>query len=279
MSIVLRAMTVADREAGFALTQQLGWAHRREDWEQLIALGDGVVAEEQGNYLGGAIGWRWGAHAATIGLVIVDRSARGRGIGQQLMRALLEKYPGCSVRLHATDMGQPLYEKLGFTPCGRIWQHQTPALKIAPPVALPPGLSLRAATPQDSAALNALDYQANGMQRDRLMHLLLGQAVVLEDAAHRLQGFASLRRFGHGFTLGPVIARDLAGAKALMAQSLQDLQGQFVRIDTPSPALAAWADSLGLQQVDAPAAMVHGTPRQAAAEGVQTFALVSPALG
>lgn len=56
MNSILRAMTLADAEAGYRLTQQLGWAHRREDWQQLIALGEGVVVEAQGDYLGGAIG-------------------------------------------------------------------------------------------------------------------------------------------------------------------------------------------------------------------------------
>lgn len=279
MSIQIRAMTPADSAAGLALTRQLGWPHRLEDWQQLIALGEGVVAEEQGQHLGGALGWRWGEHAATIGLVIVAESARGRGVGQQLMRALLAAFPGCRVLLHATPLGRPVYEKLGFRVCGRVWQHQVRALPAAPPVEVPAGLQLRAATPQDSAVLNALDYRASGMQRDRLLQTLLSETVVLTDRTGTVTGFASVRRFGHGYTIGPLVAADRAAAQALMAHRMQRLQGQFVRIDTPDAALAAWAQQQGLPQVDDPVVMVHGTPWQAAAGDARTWLLVSPALG
>lgn len=279
MNTILRAMTPADAEAGYRLTQQLGWAHRREDWQQLIALGEGVVVEAQGDYLGGAIGWRWGADAATIGLVIVSEQARGRGIGRQVMQAMLEKFSDCNVRLHATDMGQVLYEKLGFQACNRVPQHQTRALAQQPSVIVPDGLMLRPAVEADAAAIDALDYQANGLRRARLHQQLRAQSVVLQDTQGKLQGFASRRRFGHGWTIGPVIADDVAAAQALVSQLMQDLAQQFVRLDTPDAQLSAWLLSLGLAQVDAPFAMVYGTPWRAAANGPQTFALVSPALG
>lgn len=124
MSITLRAMTADDIEPSFAITQRLEMATPpREDWSQAIMLGEGVVAEENGDYLGCAIGWRWGERAATIGLVVVNEQFRGRGVGKQLMLALLEKFPGYNVRLHATEMGKGLYAKLGFNATGYIQQH------------------------------------------------------------------------------------------------------------------------------------------------------------
>ena len=277
MSMTLRDITAADAAAGHALTQQAGWPHRPEDWQQLIALGEGVVMEEAGRLSGCALGWRWGSSAATIGLVVVDQQARGRGIGRKLMQALITRFAGCTLRLHATEMGKGLYAQLGFRECGQVWQYQTAALAAPPAIALPPALSLEPACSAACAELCTSDWQATGLQRARLLQQLLPGSVLARDA-QGIQGFASLRRFGRGWTIGPVIARDGSVAQALVATLLQTLTGQFVRLDTPDAGLAEWLATLGLQQVDAPHIMVHGTPWRPTEE-MHCFALVSPALG
>lgn len=277
MSITLRAITPADADKGYALTQQAGWPHRPEDWLQLIQLGEGVVAEQAGHVIGSAMGWRWGADSATVGLVVVDPRMRGGGIGRQLMQALIAHFAGCTLRLHATEMGAGLYQQLGFMPCGHAWQYQIGKLAAAPLLPLPPHLILARADATMGAILCDLDFQANGMQRARLLLPLMPHTIVLRDG-DRIQGFASRRRFGRGWTIGPVIAPDSATAKLLVAALMQDLQGKFVRLDTADPALAAWLATLGLQHVDSPLIMVRGTPWKPT-ERVRALALVSPALG
>ncbi|MDE1186023.1 MAG: GNAT family N-acetyltransferase [Pantoea sp.] len=281
MSITLRAMTADDIEQGFAMTQHLKWPHRREDWLQAQQLGEGVVAEEDGAYLGSAIGWRWGEQSATIGLVIVNDQFQGRGVGKQLMLALLEKFPGCNVRLHATEMGKGLYAKLGFNVTGHIQQHQTRALAAVPQVAIPTGMTLRNANPADADLLTELDHQAHGMWRPRLLNQLItnSQTVMLQDAQQRIHGFASLRRFGHGWAIGPVIAQSLPVAQALVAALMQGLGGEFVRIDTDgAQPLAAWLVTLGLDQVDAPTTMIRGTPWSPQVGEMQAFGLMTQAM-
>lgn len=281
MSIIIRTMTAADLNACYSMTQHLKWPHRPEDWQQALALGEGIVAEDQGELVGSAIGWRWGEHYATLGLVIVSDAHQGRGIGKQLMLGLLEKYPGYNVRLHATEMGKGLYEKLGFRSYGHIQQHQTRALASVPPVMLPQGISIHPAGVEDAAQLTALDHQAHGLLRPALIDQLLSSATVQvarqEDGSVR--GFAALRRFGHGWAIGPVIAADLASAQALVASLMQGLQGEFVRIDTDgSLTLGEWLNTLGLVQVDAPVLMVKGTPWTAQADGMQPFGLMTQAM-
>ena len=280
MSITLRPMHAGDIEQTFALTQRLKWPHRREEWQQALELGEGVVAQEQGQVIGSAIAWRWGDEYATIGLVIVDNQQQGRGIGKQLMLALLETLNGYNVRLHATEMGKGLYEKLGFVATGQIKQLQTRALAAAPPVALPTGVQLRRAAPQDAQTLACLDRQAHGMWRPALITALINENTqLLQDRQGNIQGFASLRRFGHGWAIGPIIARDLAGAQALIAALMQQLQGEFVRIDVDAALpLAAWLQSLGLDEVDAPTTMVRGTPWQPEPAGMQAFGLMTQAM-
>ncbi|MEB5705585.1 GNAT family N-acetyltransferase [Pantoea anthophila] len=279
MSLTLRAMTPDDIEQCYRMTQALKWPHRREDWQLALQLGEGTVIEEQGRVIGSAVLWRWGEHAATLGLVIVDNQQQGRGFGKQLMLAQLEKVPDGNVRLHATEMGKGLYEKLGFVSSGEIRQHQTRALASLPDVVIPAGLHLRPATPADHAALVKLDQQAHGMHRPALFDHLLGdcETLLLQDDQQQIQGFASLRRFGHGWAIGPVIAAELPVAQALVATLMQPLQGQFLRIDTDaSLPLASWLNTLGLDQVDAPTTMVRGTPWTP--QGMQAFGLMTQAM-
>jgi len=280
--IRLRAMTPRDIDSGVALTQQLHWPHRREDWQQALTFGAGTVAEHQGDYAGSALGFRWGEQAATIGLVIVSPRWQGQGIGKQLMLALLEQFPDYRLRLHATESGKPLYQKLGFAVTGQILQHQTRALAAVPALTVPAGFTLRHALPAEAQPLTAFDHQAHGLWRPALItHLIAAaQTRILLDAQQRVQGFASLRRFGHGWSIGPVIALNLLSAQTLIAALMQTLRGEFVRIDTDAALpLAPWLKTLGLEQVDAPTIMVRGTPWMPQPGAMLAYGLMTQAMG
>lgn len=122
-------------------------------------------------------------------------------------------------------------------------------------------MTLRTATPADAGRLAELDQQANGMWRPWPIDTLIAdaQTVILQDARQVFYGFASLRRFGHGWAIGPVIALNLSVAQALVSALMQGLNGEFVRIDTDgAQPLAAWLETVGLVQVDAPVTMVRG---------------------
>lgn len=281
MTLELKAMNETHLDAAFALTQQLKWPHRRADWQQALLLGDGLVAEEDGALVGTILFWRWGKEYATLGLVIVDDAQQGRGIGKQLMQAALAKFEGSNVRLHATAAGQPLYEKLGFVATGHVEQHQCRELAAVPAIPCGPQQRIRSAGVQDAAMLTALDRQAHGQHRPLLITHLLDSAerfVVLEENG-TASGFASLRRFGHGYAIGPVVASNLANARLLVSELLSGMSGQFVRIDTDrSAGLGPWLNELGVVEVDAPTTMVKGQPWQLESGGMQAFGLMSQAM-
>jgi hypothetical protein len=183
------------------------------------------------------------------------------------------------VLLHATPEGRGLYERLGFVRIGEVRQHQGTALP-APLVALDEGWRLRPADHSDTTVLAALDAQARGMPRSALVTALLANAdtVVLDHDGHA-RGFAMLRRFGRGLAIGPVVAPDAEGAKALIAHLVGLSAGKFVRIDVDfDSGLTEWLESLGLMRVDAPTVMVRGA-LPARVEGVRLFGLVNQALG
>ncbi len=119
MNLRLRAMTSADIPLGIRLKTQAGWNQTEADWRRFLTLAPGgsFVAELDSVAVGTAVatalesvGW--------IAMILVDEQYRGQGIGTRLVEraiAHLREQPGVrSIRLDATPLGKPLYEKLGF---------------------------------------------------------------------------------------------------------------------------------------------------------------------
>lgn len=280
MGIILRPMRQADCLAGYRLTQQLHWPHRVEDWQEALRLGDGTVAEYEGQLVGTALSWRWGAEWASLGLVVVDAEFQGQGIGRRLLEQRVAALGERQLRLHATVAGLPLYQSLGFTAVGETQQFQTACLTAVPRVEEKAGQRLRLAREEDLPDLTEQDRQANGLVRPALVSDLFRHAElwVLEEG-ERIVGWGGSRRFGRGWTLGPVIAWRLPDAQRIIAQLMQDRMGDFVRIDThASQGLGEWLSRCGLMQVDAPVVMVRGEPWKNDAKGPRAFALMSQAM-
>ena len=197
------------------------------------------------------------------------------------MSALLDGLDDHTVLLHATAEGRGLYERLGFVRTGEIRQHQGIA-QPTPLIALPPGWRLRPAGLNETEDLRRLDAQARGMPRDALIEDLFASAdacVVLDDDGEP-RGFAMLRRFGRGHAIGPVVAPDAEGARALIAHLAGINAGHFTRIDIDfDSGLAEWLESFGLLRVDAPTTMVRGAPLTTPPGAPALFAIVTQAMG
>jgi hypothetical protein len=94
------------------------------------------------------------------------------------------------------------------------------------------------------------------------------------------QGFGMLRRFGRGHAIGPVVAPDAEGAKALIAHLSGLNAGRFTRIDIDfDTGLAEWLESLGLLRVDAPTTMLRGSALVSPPGAPKLHAIVTQALG
>jgi ribosomal protein S18 acetylase RimI-like enzyme len=278
-TVLLRPMRAADLKGAHALSVAVRWPHRIVDWQSAFELGEGWVAEHDGRLVGTALCWKWGAHHATLGLVIVDPEVQGQRIGHRLMQAALDTLVGRTILLHATPQARGLYERLGFVRTGEVHQHQGTA-RPAPLVALKEGWRLRPFDHHDEARIVSLDAEAGGMPRDALIRQQVSQAqtVMLDNDGHAC-GFAMLRRFGKGLVVGPVVAPHVEGAKVLIAHLVGLSAGKFVRIDIDGDSgLTDWLAGLGLKRVDAPTVMVRGTP-QPRPSPLRAFALVTQALG
>lgn len=268
-------MQRAHLPGALALSVDAGWPHRRDDWELVLGISKGCVALVGDKVVATALVTPFG-NAAMVNLVVVDRPLRGRGLGREIMTRAMTTLDPDSWHLVATEEGLPLYEKLGFRPCGEVAQHQGIAGAITPH-----GGAVWA-RPADLPAIIELDRKASKMDRGSLYRTLSHQArfAVLRISAG-IAGFAAVRPFGKGHVIGPVVAGSDGQAQDLISLLMAEHAGKFLRVDTGThTGLGPWLAACGLPEIahgrlmqmgEAPAPDRAGAPR--------TFALASQALG
>jgi GNAT superfamily N-acetyltransferase len=227
MPISIRPLTESDLPAALRLSTQSGWNQTLTHWRRLLALwpksclvycdNDDVIATATLASFG-PVGW--------VGMVLVDEARRGGGVGKAMFAAVLEtaaKLNVTTLGLDATDMGRPLYQKLGFVDQCSIdrWICNTPSQPQIPDKAA--SSSQRLITPlasTDWPALDALDHAATSANRHALLRHLTTEpqtlALTLRDHAGVLTGFGFLQEGRLAHHIGPVVAPDVAGAMRLV---------------------------------------------------------------
>ncbi|MBA85509.1 GNAT family N-acetyltransferase [Thalassobius sp. S69A] len=248
------------------LSQQVSWPHRPQDWAMALAHSKGVVALENGRVVGTALVSLFGP-VATLNMILVEAAMRGRGLGRQLMNAVIPGAADRELRLVATAQGLPLYQKMGFERAGHIQQFQGIVKGAEPEIPVSAGAG-------DLADLLRMDAAASGMARGDLLRAIASQGTVLRTE----EGFAMIRRFGRGQVVGPIVAPDLPTARALLSGAAQQADGGFLRLDTGCPALGDLALLLGMDLAGGGTAMVRQARPRPQAKG-RVFALVSQAFG
>lgn len=278
-NVTLRPLRETDLATAHRLSQALQWPHRPEDWQCLFHTGAGLVLEDDQGVFGTGFCVPQGDYA-TIGLVIVADSHQGQGHGRRLMDGLLQLAGSRTPLLVATLRGAPLYRSQGFTSYERIYQHQVAALP-ALGERHPLESQIRTLSLADAPQLEALAQAATGLDRTALLQELLPQAerIVGLERDGELCGFALLRPYGRGLSVGPVIAESTDQAQALSLALLRHAEGRYVRFDvTGRSGLNPWLVELGIPQVDEVEQMAKGTA-PTSRSGVDQFALLTQALG
>lgn len=276
---LLRPVALTDVDACQRLSAAVGWPHRREDWEFVLALGQGFTLSIEDEVVAVGLWWGFGATHATLGTIIVAPDRQGQGIGKLLTERLIAATEGRTLGLVATPQGEPLYARHGFIAIDEVRQHQGDWPDLAAPV-LAANEVMRPAAASDLPLLAQLDGEATGLPRASILEGLLarGHAIVIERNGAPA-GFGFLRRHGHGWLIGPVAALDDAAACNLIAALLAARRGDFVRIDVPARSgLGAWLSERGLPLVASGVVMERGSA-PAAPGPAHRFALVNQAMG
>jgi GNAT superfamily N-acetyltransferase len=231
--ISIRLMTSQDVPLGMRLKEQAGWNQMETDWRRCLALQpDGCfVAEFDGTPVGTTTTCVFGT-LAWVAMVLVDPAMRRRGIGQALLDhalAFLDDRGIRSVRLDATPLGRPLYEKRGFV------EEYTLARYEGTAPSTPIEERVIAAQPEHREAVLKLDREATGTDRKTLAEHLFAESpeewrVVLD--GREIAGFTAARRGSRAWHIGPCAATTEVGA-LLLADALGRHAGQRVFVDIP----------------------------------------------
>lgn len=221
-------LTEADLPDALRLSTQAGWNQTEADWRRILDVAPGGC-------LAGRIGDRlvatatvvpYGTPAGWVGMVIVDRAERGRGLGGRLLERTVELSRELGIEalgLDATDLGRPVYLKLGFADVAPIdrWQGTLRSLGGSADSRLP------------IREILALDRSVAGLDRGPLLEHLAGEKGMVCLTAGDLRGYAFLRPGREHFHLGPVVALDETAAAGLLDAAADRLAGRSVLVDAP----------------------------------------------
>ncbi len=189
----IRPMTADDVEVVGEMTAAGGFGDRRAFFREAVSLSGcrPILAVADGRPIGTGLATIHG-DAGWIGVIFVTPELRRQGIGRALTVAACDILEGAGCRslvLVATDLGRPLYERLGFQERSRYHMHPGEPLEAAP--VPPPGAAVRQVSAGDLDAIAALDRQATGEDRRPLIEAHAGGGWLLEDGgpAPSLRGF------------------------------------------------------------------------------------------
>jgi len=213
----IRRFAEADIGVGLELCRTAGWNQVAADWECLLATApDGLFAAvEDGRAWGTASAVLHPPSLGWIGMILVHPDKRGRGIAAALMQAciarLRDKGAG-TIKLDATELGRPVYLKLGF-------RDEQPIHRMVLECGPAPDAPRRGSPPP--AWFREFDRSAFGADRSAALSRLIqcGGAEFFEDPAGG-RAVALLRHGFHAAFLGPVIATGPNAAKAAIQRLL-----------------------------------------------------------
>jgi GNAT superfamily N-acetyltransferase len=258
----IRPMTVADRLAGLRLSRQAGWNQIEADWQRFLDLQpDGCFAAEwNGDIVGTTVTSIFGS-VAWVAMVLVEESVRGRGIGKALLNHalnFLDRRQVPTVRLDATPLGLPLYERLGFVEQFRLARY---AGMLSP---ASEGAETDAAAPNQWEALAALDEQVTRTDRRRVLLRLFAEqpgSVRMVRNGEGFDGFLAARPGCRAVQVGPCIASPQAGP-LLLADAWRRYADRHVFLDIPVANVAATrlAEAQGLTVQRHLTRMFRGAP-------------------
>ncbi len=216
----IRLLCREDIPGALRLCRFAGWNQTEEDWLRILRLEpEGCFALDAGGELAAtATAITFGQELGWIGMVLTDPAHRGKGFATALMEraiAWLEERQVQWIKLDATDLGRPIYLKLGFE--DEEWVERW---------ARPPGNSPRTAV--DPLRWDReLDRAAFGADRSRLLEDLARTG----ESASSGGGYAFGRPGANAAYFGPCVSRDVSDARILLQWFLGEHAGETVYWD------------------------------------------------
>jgi GNAT superfamily N-acetyltransferase len=229
--VEIRLLLEADIPAAMRLKEAARWNQTEDDWRRLLrlepngcfgAIKDGRLVGTTTTTIHGGLAW--------IGMVLVEPQHRRQGIAAKLMDVALDylKDKVDTIKLDATSLGQPVYEKLGFQVESVVERWSGTARSTGREIQ-PPAVMDRD-TVRELLNLDRVAFKAD---RSRLIETLTDAAcvspVLMRDGT--LSGYALARSGTSRTYVGPVIAKDPEVAETLLDRMFSELAGREVYVD------------------------------------------------
>jgi GNAT superfamily N-acetyltransferase len=251
LEVKIRLIQLEDIDKCLLLSDAEGWNQTKDDWKRLVEnpMNTCLLAEIENQIIGSATAMNYSNEVAWIGMVLVNKAFRGRGISKKLLSELLTQLLSCrSVKLDATPAGRPVYEKYGFKDEYVI--HRMTNLSMEPFQFTKSEIAVEQIHSSNDPELIVLDGLYFGADRSLLVKSLIaenpGKCWCIKDNG-RITALALGRKGIRYHQLGPVSASTLEEAKVLISHCLMLLVGQPVVLDILSDKqeLFEWLESIG----------------------------------
>ena len=248
--IDIRLLSDADVEGAIALSSGNGWNQRPSDWHMLLQIApSGSFAAVSGDRIvGTAIGIDYGSYG-WIAMMLVDPGVRRQGVGARLLEAAMGAVPPeLPLRLDATPLGRPLYERYGFVLETPLTRHVRPEGPV--PDGPEPG-GIRPLTEGDLEIVMESDDRISGAHRHAVIGWMAGEGphyawIDTRPGRPRYCLGRSGRLFDH---IGPVVADTTEAAVALVGAAMAGSSGRSLVVDAydAHAAFAGWLRAAGFE--------------------------------
>lgn len=248
--ITIKNMSEKDLDFAMEIKDAEGWNQTRKDWELLFTSNPDLclVATLEGKVIATVTAITYEKKLAWIGMMLVRKEHRGKGIAKLLMNSILKKIDHCpSIKLDATPAGFPVYCKLGFVKEYSIYRMTNSNM---PPAFTESKNNVRRAKFTDLEALVDFDEGIFGVKRKEVIIYLMAnspnQSWLVEEN-QQIKGFLLGRPGTRFFQLGPLIAESSQVAIQLLSNALPELQGTPVVVDIlkDKESLTQWLHAQG----------------------------------
>ncbi len=248
---IVRLMHPGDIVYAMKLSDAEGWNQTENDWKLLIESPQNVclLAELDKKIIATTTAMNYANQIAWIGMVLVDKECRGRGVSKLLLTNILKTLESfASIKLDATPAGQPVYEKFDFKNEYLITRLVTGAMKDL--LFHDDTILVEPIGPKDIEEIIDLDEHIFGANRRRLIESLIKRyphKAWLLRRSNSIAGFALGRDGSKYHQVGPVFGSTIHDVKVLIRKALRELINQPVVVDVLNDKedIIAWLNSIG----------------------------------
>ena len=252
--VSLRILDVDDISQALEFSGAEKWNQTAADWNFIITTPENVclAAVDNEKIVGTATATVYNDEVAWIGMVLVNKDYRGKGISKLLLTGLFEKLKHCcGIKLDATPAGQPVYEKFGFKTEYKITRLTNASVSLNN-LSYHYSCNIERLCNEDISNVISFDENVFGAKREKLIRFLCRNnpenSWVLKQNG-KITGFVLGRKGTRFYQVGPVAAMSGLGAKELLLKSFENIEEKAVVIDIPyeNKDLLVWLLFLGFE--------------------------------